>query len=99
MHFCLSSRMKERLRLPLSLLSAEHLWMSQPLPLHVDMSSCMSSGSSFRPQRPPLHFGFLVTTPLTLRSNGMIPPGAHWPFATFGLGYLARHSECNVNTS
>ena len=33
-------------------------------------------GSSFRPQRPPLHFGSLVMTPLTLLSNGMNPPGA-----------------------
>ena len=63
----------------INLLSAEHPWMewkSQPPPLHVDMSFFMSFGSSFRPQRPPLHFGSLVMTPLTLLSNGMSPPGA-----------------------
>ena len=33
-------------------------------------------GFSFRPQGPPLHFGSLVMTPLTLLSNGTSPPGA-----------------------
>ena len=71
--FCLSSRMKERLQLPLNLLSAEHPWMewkSQPEPLHVDMSFFISFGFSFRLPRPPLHFGSRVITPLTLLSNG-----------------------------
>ena len=35
----------------------------------------MSFGFSFRPQRPPLHFGSRIMTPLTLLSNGMSPPG------------------------